>query len=66
MTIAHENGAEASADMIRGAWAGFLLASAELDGWNAVMRHVRELASASRVPAKVSKPELRSVQGGKL
>lgn len=66
VTIAHEKGAEASADMIRGAWAGFLLASAELDGWDAVMRHVQELASAARVPACIQKPKLSVVQGGKV
>lgn len=64
ISLADEHGADAAV-LIRGAAAGFIEAAAMFDGWDALLAHIHQLAAAHRVPAEVSKPGLKIVQGGK-
>lgn len=53
------------AEKVLGAMAGFLLESARYYDWDAVLRHVNQLATAARVPAEAEKVSLRVLQGGR-
>lgn len=63
VVIVHEHTREVGADILRGMMSGFLMACAEVNGWDDTLHIVNELARASRVPASVEKPKLQIVKG---
>lgn len=64
VVIASEHDRETARDMTCGLFTGFLLACAQYDGWDETLRTVQQIATASRVPAEISRPKLSVVQGG--
>lgn len=65
VVTADENTAEVAADLVCGLSHGFICASAEMIGWDRVLREINELAAAARAPAEKSKPMLRVVNKGR-
>jgi hypothetical protein len=63
--LADDHGEAIAAEVIRGAMAGFLLSAAHFDGWDALLAHVNQLATADRVPAVQEKFSPRVVRGGR-
>lgn len=62
IVIAESHDRETARDMTRGLLMGFLEADAKYQDWDSTLKFVHDIATASRVPAEVSKPKLSIVQ----
>lgn len=63
VVIVAEHSREVGADMLRGMLSGFLMACAEVNGWDDTLHIVNELARTSRAPLKSGPPTLQIVKG---
>lgn len=65
IVLADENGNDIATETIRGGTHGFVLALADLIGWDRTLREINEIAVAARSPAEIEKPKLSVIKGGR-
>lgn len=62
LVIVSEHDHDTSTDMLRGMVTGFLLALAEVSGWDSALAEVNRIARESRAPVNAGKPKLEIVR----